>query len=107
MPIQLKRRRSEGTSLFSNNALSKIVRLTIETNLLTSRRILSAQLWYTALSHRPHSATVAMTALVLFVLELVSSTLPVRNLTASVSVLWVTWYIEIESVLVLLPVSLI
>lgn len=48
-----------------------------------------------------------MTALVLFVLELVSSTLPVRNLTASVSVLWVTWYIEIESVLVLLPVSLI
>ena len=48
-----------------------------------------------------------MTALVLSVLELEGSTSPVRDLTASVSVLWMTWYIEIESELVLLPVSLI
>ena len=40
--LQLKTGRSEGTSLSTKNATSKIVRLTIETNLLTSKRILNS-----------------------------------------------------------------
>jgi hypothetical protein len=41
-PTQLGRRRSQGTSFFSKNAVSKIVRLTVETNLLTSAQILNS-----------------------------------------------------------------
>ncbi|KAN0135118.1 hypothetical protein V8E53_007009 [Lactarius tabidus] len=52
----LGRRRSQGTSFFSKNAVSKIVRLTVETNLLTSAQILN-------------SATVTTTALVLIVVK--------------------------------------
>ena len=39
--LQLKRGSSEGTSLSTANVISKIVRLTVETNLVTSKRILT------------------------------------------------------------------
>lgn len=36
---QLERRRTDGHGFLSNSAISRIVRLTIETNLITSKRI--------------------------------------------------------------------